>query len=254
MKPTRGKLIAAVVAVVVMAPAGWAADHLNLEEGLPVQIEDAYPIGFLGREVQGLVRYEHDEDGADTITFRPVLEIGVWRNAQVAVESDLIAGNGDRTGSGNVAVHGLYNFNTETLAWPALAIKGGLEFPTGKSAEGVDTTLKFIATKTIGKNLDSLDRVHLNLAWMHNAQSQEDERDDHYLLGLGYSRRVHADAILVADYLFEQERQEDTDMHLVELGLRYQCTPLAVVAAGIGTGIAEDSPDIRLTFSFQRSF
>jgi hypothetical protein len=200
------------------------------------------------------VRYEHDEDGTDTVTFRPVLEWGVWKNTQVAVESDLIAGNGDRTGSGNVTIEGLYNFNTETLTLPALAIKGEVDFPTGKSAEGVDTTLKFIATKTVSKNLDSLDRVHLNAAWMHNAESQEDERDDHYMLGLGYSRRIDADAILVADYIFEQERQEDVDIHLIELGVRYQCTPLSVIAAGIGTGIAEDSPDLRVTFAFQKSF
>jgi len=89
---------------------------------------------------------------------------------------------------------------------------------------------------------------------MHNAESQEDERDDHYMLGLGYSRRIDADAILVADYIFEQERQEDVDIHLIELGVRYQCTPLSVIAAGIGTGVAEDSPDLRVTFAFQKSF
>lgn len=254
MRRMHGTVIAIVAAFVVAGSPGRAADHLNLEEGLPVRIEDAYPLGFGGREVQGLVRYEHAEDGTDTMTFRPVLEVGVLRNAQVAVESDLIAGNGDRTGSGNLAVHGLYNFNTETLAWPTLAIKGGLEFPSGKNAEGVDTTLKFILTRTLGRNLDSLDRIHLNAAWMHNAESRDDERDDHYLLGLGYSRRVHADAILVADYVFEQERQDDADIHLLELGLRYQCTPLTVVAAGVGMGVGEDSPDIRMTFAFQRSF
>jgi hypothetical protein len=253
MKRAVRKAIMAAVAATAITTGAWA-DHLNLEEGLPVRVEDAYPIGFLGREIQGMVRYEHEEDGSDTMTFRPVLEIGAWKNGQVAVESDIIAGNGDRTGSGNLAVHALHNFNTETLTWPAFAIKGGLEFPTGKSAEGVDTTVKFIATKTIGKSLDSLDRLHFNAAWMHNAESREDERDDHWLLGLGYSRRVHADATLVADYVFEQEREEDTDMHLVELGLRYQCTPLSVLAAGVGTGLAEDSPEIRVTLAFQRSF
>lgn len=254
MKRMLARTIAVAMMASAMVPVGRAADHLNLEEGLPVQIEDAYPIGFMGREFQGLTRYEHAENGTDTMMFRPVLEWGVWRNTQVAVESDLIAGNGDRTGSGNVAVHGLYNFNTETLSWPALAIKGGLEFPTGKSAEGVDTTLKFIATKTLGKNLDSLDRIHLNAAWMHNAEAQEDERSEHYMLGLGYSRRIDADAILVAGYIFEQEREEDTDLHLIELGVRYQCTPLTVLAAGIGTGVAEDSPDLRVSFAFQRAF
>lgn len=249
----RGRILPTLIVAAMVLPAG-AADHLNLEDGLPLGIEDAYPIAFRGREIQGLVRYEHAEDGTDTMTFRPVLEVGVWRNTQVAVESDLIAGNGDRTGSGNVAVEALYNFNTETLTWPALALKGGLEFPTGKSAEGVDTTLKFIVTKTIGRNLDSLDRVHFNAAWRHNAKAQEDERSEHYMLGLGYSRRIDADAILVADYLYEQDREEGVDIHLLELGVRYQCTPLTVLAAGIGTGIAEDSPDLRVTLGFQKSF
>lgn len=246
--------LVAMMAVAAVLPAARAADHLKLEEGMPVRIEDAYPIPFRGREVQGLVRYERDRDGRDTATFRPVLEMGVWPNAEVSIESDLIAGGGDRTGSGNVIVHGLYNFNTETLAWPALAVKGGLEFPTGRGTEGVDTTLKFIATRTIGKHLASPNRIHFNAAWMRNARPREDERRNHYMLGLGYSRRIRADAILVTNYIFEQERREGVDIHLLELGVRYQYTPLTVLAAGIGTGIGDDSPDIRVTVAFQQSF
>lgn len=245
-------LLPALMMAATVSPVS-AGDHLNLEEGLPVRIEDAYPIAFRGREVQGLVRYEHGKDG-DTTTFRPVLEAGIWRNTQVAVESDLSAGSGDRTGSGDVIATALYNFNTETLPWPAFALKGALEFPTGHDAEGVDTTLTFIATKTLGQNLESLDRLHLNLAWRHNSEARESERDNHYLLGLGYSRRIHADAILVADYFFEQKRQEGIDQHLLELGVRYQWSPLTVLTSGIGAGIGEDSPDLRLTVGFQRSF
>ncbi len=51
----------------------------------------------------------------------------------------------------------------------------------------------------------------------------------------------------------EQEKEEDIDINLVEAGLRYQLTPLTVIAAGVGVGVGEDSPDLRVTLAFQHS-
>ncbi len=229
-----------------------AADHSNLEEGLPTHLEDAYPVAFRGREVQAMFSYERTNESEDRLTIEPRLEVGVARNTQATLRIPFYTGNADRSGSGDVALGALYNFNTETLALPALALAGEAEFPSGKDSHGVDTTLKFIATKTVGSS--GLDRIHLNLAWMHNASSEPDERRDRYVGILGYSRRVNADTILVADYVREEEETEGEAANVVELGLRRQLTPLTVLSVGLGAGFGEDSPDFRVTAGYQRSF
>lgn len=51
---TRGALAALLA---LCAGPALAADHSNLEEGLPITIEDAYPIKENGLEVQSYFQY-----------------------------------------------------------------------------------------------------------------------------------------------------------------------------------------------------
>lgn len=236
----------------VILPA-QAADHSNLEEGLPTQVEDAYPIQYQGRELQGIFRYERTSDGENQFVLEPRLEYGVTRNAQISISAPAILGDADRTGSGNIRLTGLYNLNTESLSTPALAIAGGVEFPTGVDSAGVDTELKVIATKTLGTGA-GLDRVHFNGSWLHNAQPQSEERSDRYALVVGYSRRLGPDTILVADFVRQQEMKRDENSNTLELGARRQLNPRTVLSVGAEAGIAEQSPDFGLTLGFQRSF
>ena len=70
----------------------------------------------------------------------------------------------------------------------------------------------------------------------------------------GYDRLLNARTQLVLDYVWEQEKEVDREANIIEAGLRYQYTPLAVLAAGIGTGVGDDSPDLHITMAFQHSF
>lgn len=230
-----------------------AADHSNLEEGLPTALEDAYPIPYRGREVQGQIRYERTSDGKNRFTFDPRLEFGIARNAQVSISAPFYVGNADRTGSGNIRLSGLYNFNQESLSTPAFAISARAEFPTGVDSAGVDTELKFIVTKSLGKS-GALDRIHLNASWLRNDRANSDERSDRYRVILGYSRRLNADTTLVADFVRQQEMRKGDNSNVLELGIRRQLTPLTVLVFGVGAGIAEQSPDFRATVGFQQSF
>jgi hypothetical protein len=236
----------------LIIPLGWAADHFNLEEGLPTRVEDAYPIAFRGREVQGLFRYEQEADDRDKFTFEPRLEFGIAPNAQLTLHTPFFIGNADREGSGDLKIGGLYNFNTESINIPAFAIAAEGEIPTGKESRGLDTTLKLITTKSISDS--GLDRLHLNLAWIHNAGNRTEEREHRYSAILGYSRRLGPDTILVGDFVREQQREEGKNSNIFEIGVRQQITPLTVGTIGVGTGIGEDSPDIILTVGFQQSF
>lgn len=243
----------AIASLGLYAIPAHAADHSNLEEGLPTEVEDAYPIEYRGREVQGQFRYERTNDGKDRFVLDPRLEFGIARNTQVSISAPFYLGNGDKTGSGNVRLTGLYNFNQESLSTPAFAISGRAEFPTGRDSEGVDTELKLILTKTLGKG-SALDRIHLNASWLHNARSLSDERSDLYRVILGYSRRLGPDTILVADFVRQQEMKKGDNSNVLELGIRRQLNPLTTLSVGAGAGIAEQSPDFRFTLGFQRSF
>lgn len=243
---------AALVACVLSCASAVASDHLNLEEGLPTQLEDAYPIAYRGREIQAHLSYEHESDGKDRFTLQPQFEFGFAPNAQAKISAPFYLGDADRKNSGNIGLEGFYNFNAEGICLPAFALSARADLPTGRDAAGIDTTLKAIATKSVSHT--GLDRVHLNIAWKHNAGPRPMEREHMYQLVAGYSRRLGADTVLVADYFREQQEEKGRTSDILELGLRRQLTPLTVISAGAGAGISKDSPDVRVTLGFQKSF
>lgn len=230
----------------------FAADHLNLEEGLPTELEDAYPVAFRGREIQAVARYQQMDDGKDQMLLEPRIEFGFAPNAQARISAPFLLGNADKTDSGNVGLELFYNFNTEGVILPAFALAGRADFPSGREAAGIDTTVKAIATKSITKM--GLDRIHVNGAWIHNAGNHSIHREDRYKLVFGYSRRIGPDTVLVADYVREQEKERGKTADILEIGARHQLTPLTVLSAGAGAGISKHSPEFRFTFGFQKSF
>lgn len=230
----------------------FAADHLNLEEGLPTELEDAYPIAFRGREIQTHFAYEHMEDGSDRVTLQPQIEFGFAPNAQAKIVVPFYVGDADKKNSGNIGLEAFYNFNTEGIWLPALAISARADLPSGREAAGIDTTLKGIATKSITRT--GLDRVHVNAAWKRNAGRGPMEREHMYHLVAGYSRRLGPDTVILADYVREQDEEEGKTIDLVELGVRRQLTPLTVLSAGAGAGLSSESPDVRFVLGFQKSF
>lgn len=165
------------------AADAWAADHINLEEGLPLQVEDAYPIAYRGREIQSSFRYDRTRNDENRLALVPQLELGILPNTELSIEAPFYVGNADRTGSGDIHLTGLYNFNTESIVLPALALEAEGVIPTGKDNHGFDTGLKFIATKSITKM--GTDRIHLNVEWERNAGRLNDEREHRYVAVVG---------------------------------------------------------------------
>jgi hypothetical protein len=243
--------IALALTVIIDQGASAQTDHYNLEEGLPTRVEDAYPTAYRNREFQGLIRYERTREGGDRVLFNPRVEFGFARNWQAKISVPFLAGSADRTGSGDVRVEALYNFNTEGLRLPGIALSARADIPAGKDSAGLDTAAKFILTKSISNRLD---RLHLNLELMHNAGRREDERSTRYAAILGYSTRVGPDTILVADFICEQERRAGENANIIEAGIRHQVTPRTVFTIGAGAGIREESPKFRISIGIQRSF
>lgn len=228
-----------------------AADHLNLEEGLPTEVEDAYPLPYKGREFQGILRYERDGD-EDRILLEPRIEYGIAPNAQIRLAVPFSFGDGAVNNIEDVGVELFYNFNAESLKLPALAVSISADFPSGSDSEGVDPGVRFLATKTIGN--EKLERLHLNLGYTRNFGADADERENLFTGILGYSRRLNSDTILVSDFVFELEDEVGREAYILELGIRHQINPQTVFTVGAGAGLTPESPDVRLTVGVQRSF
>lgn len=230
-----------------------ASDHTNLEEGLPTQVEDAYPTAYGNREFQLQGRYERTKDGKNQYVIDSRLEYGFARNWQARLNVPFRLGSGDRTGSGDIGLEAFYNFNTESLSLPAFAVSARADLPTGRDSRGVDTQFKFIATKTLGAG-QKLQRLHLNLIYRNNAKANFTERSNRYAAIIGYSQRLNADTIGILDFVREQELERGRTANIFELGLRRQITPLRTLAIGAGVGLGGDSPKFRLTAGLQQSF
>jgi hypothetical protein len=218
-----------------------AIDHTNLDEGRPLRIEDAYPIANGEIAVEAGMGFVVPRRGSTRGVFPLELLWGALPNLQVGVGTLLSTDPreiDDRPKSGDLRLSALYNFNQETIALPAFAIKLGLDAPTGVVARGFAVEAKGIITKSI----DRLS-LHLNAGYEFLTSTRDDERDGRYKLALGASYPVGAPqftrATLVGDLFAEQaiRRGESTTIG-TEVGLRYQLTPRIVWDVGIGTEFA----------------
>lgn len=244
-----------ILLILAVAAPVWSSDHMNLEEGLPTELEDAYPIKFRSREVQGLVRFAEEDAGENRLTYQPILEFGILPNTQLNFAGTFYSGNADRKGSGDVSSELLYNFNTESIWVPAtaLAVKG--EFPTGERSHGVDTTTKLILSKMPFVRTTFLHRVHANLIWKRNSgRDREKERRDMFKGIVGLSMRACKDSSFILDYVREQKEERKQEANIIEAGFRRQLTPFTLATVGAGVGIGEDSEKYRVTVGFQHSF
>jgi hypothetical protein len=227
---------------------------LSVEGGIPLEIEDAFPSPYLNREVQGVGRYARTADGEDEWLLEGRFEYGFARNWEASLHVPFAFGSGARDeGIQDVGLEALYNFNMESRYLPAFSLAGGVAFPTASDSRGVDTELKFLTTRSFGCG-ERLQRVHLNLSWLRNAGAREDEREDRFKAVVGYDIRLGPDTLLLADYVWEQEVERGVTSQIAEIGVRQMVHPLTAIGAGIGFGLDSESPDVRATLGFQRTF
>lgn len=254
------RLLLAALCLLGLAPLAHAqSDQINLDADLPTRLEDAYPTAWRNREFQLPVRYQRSRQGDNLVQYTPTLEFGPFRNTQVAVAVPIYSGNGDHSGSGNVQLSGLYNFNTEGKYLPAVALAGSLALPTGLRSEGTDYNGRFVLTKSF---LGTLNRLHLNVVYFHNSQpgimaeggELKQERLDRFALLVGYSTRIAPQSSLVVDFVREQRRFRGELGSSIEAGIRRQMNPRLVLSAGAAAGLGTDADKFTATLGLQHAF
>ena len=174
----RTVLLLLIALLVGPAARALALDHDNLDPNRPIGMEDAYaiPKGEIGLE--GGVRFNDRREGRTQVTFQPQIIYGAFDNAQIEIQGDLFTDPRSLVGankSGDLHLGLLYNFNTETLNLPAMAVRVEADLPTGVNSKGIDTQLTGILTRSFGRL-----RMHLNAGYTVMGSPQGQERPGAY--------------------------------------------------------------------------
>jgi hypothetical protein len=240
-----GPVMQMVRATAALVTALWPAiapalDHDNLDPNRPIGMEDAYaiPKGEIGLE--GGVRFNDRHEGRTRVTFQPQIIYGAFDNTQIEIQGDLLTEPNTIVGankSGDLHLGVLYNFNTETISLPALAIRVEADLPTGVNSKGVDTQVTGILTRSFSRL-----RTHLNVGYTILGSPQGAERPGAYRAvaavsyPLGYPTSFR-DTLIVSVYTRQSDLRGQCNNTGAEIGLRHQLTSRIVLDGGLGTEI-----------------
>jgi hypothetical protein len=233
-------------------PAALAVDVDSLSEGAPVAVDDAGTPDPGTVELVAPFEVSRKDSGDESLGFTPKLKFGVARDWEASVSMPLLAGSADRTGSGDLRAAAKWNFLKEQGYRPALAAQVALIAPTGRGTDGLDTELQLLATKTLPGAVSQ--HVHLNASLLRNSQQDGNERRYRNAYVVGYDRRLAANLLGVADFVYAHDRERGGSDRLVEVGARYQLSNSDVVGLGVGLGVGSSETDWRIGVSYQLQF
>ncbi len=241
-----------LLAALLLAGARAASGQLlsDLEPDRPLSMEDARPVSF--RAFSGSTDWSYSIRKGDLNDYGPgfSLAYGIARNLETGASIRWVTRperNADRgIASGDIALHALYRLADETASRPELAVRVGLQFPTGLASKGTDLQLAALATRTF-----EAFRMHGNVGYVRLGATHFGERQERYegILGFDFlpSRRGLTDTILLGDAIVRSNPVlgEKTILE-VELGARHRIGPQTVVFLGAGSEVTGRSDRTRL--------
>ncbi len=120
--------------------------------------------------------------------------------------------------------------------------------------EYIDTTLRFVITKTLEKSF-LMYQLYLNEGWRYKAEQTTDEYSDYDVTILSYNHLIGPDTMVVAGFVHNKQMViKSQATKTVVLGIYHRLTPRTVVAIGVGPNISRGLSDLRVTAGFQFSF
>lgn len=249
--------LAVTFAAIGLRPVAAQIDYRNLDDGRPVETEDAYPIERFAFELVLPYQYENGLRGEHLHVIAPELSYGLLPNSQVGLELPLAAldgVSGTDWGFAGPRLFALYNFNTEGRTLPALALRTDVALPFGDlGPDDVQLTLKGIATRSWG-----LTRLHFNAAATFGQEAGRPVvgAEPGWALSLAADRTFLRQSFLVVGELglLEEASEAPTEV-AAAVGIRYQLTPTLVLDAGVRRRLnASAGPDLGLTFGLSHAF
>lgn len=229
-------ILFAVLPLTATAKAQFLSD---LEADRPLAVEDARPVSF--RAFSGSVDWTYNvrQEGLDDYGPGFSLLYGMARGLELGGSIRYVTSPGRNANrgisSGDIVLHALYQLKTETADWPALAVRAGVEFPTGLDSKGTDLHLAGLATRSF-----EAFRIHGNFLWTRLGATGSRERYDRFegIVGADWVINSHqrSDTLLVADVDVSSNPVRGASRVLaVEAGIRQRIGVQTIFFAGAGS-------------------
>ena len=234
---------AVVLAGVLALHAGRLAGQQlsDLEPERPVAMEDARPVSYRAFSGSADWTYNARKDSRDDYGPGFSLLYGALRGLEVGASVRYVTSPGSNANrgvsSGDIQLHALYGISTETAALPALAIRIGVEFPTGLDSKGTDLHLALLATHSF-----DVVRFHVNALWTHLGDTRHNEQKDRWegIAGIDWTvgRGGRTNTLLVADADLRSNPLEGGKAILaVEGGVRQRIGSQTILFFGAGSSL-----------------
>jgi hypothetical protein len=239
------------------APLAAQVDYRNLDDDRPLQTEDAYPVERHAFELLLPYSLEDEPGGLRQHAFVPEIAYGIISNGQLGIKAPIAgltgAGSSD-WGLAGLRAFGMYNLNTESREFPAIALRADALLPVGSlGGDATRLTLKVIATRSWGRN-----RVHVNAAWTVGRERDlaAIEPGSRWRYGLAVDRTLFRQNLLLAgEVVAEREVRGEPAAVNGAVGMRYQWTPTTVLDLGIRRRLRDVAgPDLGLTIGLSHTF
>ncbi len=244
-----------VCILALFTPNAIALDHMNLDEGRPIHLQDAYSVAKGEFVLETGAGVSLKKTASDQGLFSIQFVYGILPNTHFELGTTFFTSphhSDSPHRSGDVNIGALYNFNQETLTLPALAVKGSLQFPSGVDSSGVDSELTWIVTKSFHRLT-----LSFNAGYQFLGGPDRNERRGRYkfVLGGGYpvGAPMHTRMVLLSDVYLEQSAQRGEKKTIgSEIGLRYQLRERIVVDFALGSEFS--GPSDRSRFFLNAGF
>ena len=250
----------AFAVLMMILPSGGTArvqeDFRSLDSGRPLKVTDAYPKKYLEGEFQFGLRGGWTEGGQKSLGGLLDLDAGLFRNfeigagLEVATEDD---GTSTVTGLRALEIEALYNFRHEGWTWPAVAVKTGVQAPTGsdRSREDWAWGADLLLTQSFSNRL----RIHANGGYVIASLM---DGDDYWRGGVAFDIPMgFSSRLIMGDLYAEVPVDTGPTRAWAELGTRVQVTNLTVIDVGLATRLDEwdrGAANVRLVVGFSRVF
>src|SRR5690242_19887624 len=196
-------LVAAGLALAILTVGHAAAQERQLNQGHPVQLDDAFPIIAGDGTVLTAGSLRLPRRSANEGAFALDAQYALLPNTQLSVGTVLTTAPHETSnpGSGDLNLAARVGLGRESDFLPTLATQAAVTLPTGVDSRAVDVELKGLATRSVTVGLLPV-LLHLNAAVVLRAsERRDDERLARYRLVAGASMAVpqHATTTLVGD-------------------------------------------------------
>ncbi len=242
----RALLFATLFLACSPAPAQLLSD---LEPERPLVVQDARPISY--RAIAASIDWTYNvRRNLDDTGPGFSLLYGAARGLELGAALRYVTRPGRNAlrgiSSGDLEIHAVYAIAAESASLPAIAVRLGLQFPTGLDSRGTDLTLSALLTRSF----DAF-RVHGNLQWTRLGETLPSERADRLEADVGFdflpSARGFTDTILLAGVAVRSSLLIEGETILsAEFGLRRRVGAQTVFFAGLGSETTGEHDRARL--------